>query len=221
MYKLRMMFPHRGEALISTLKIENGKQKLMPAWRQLQIAKLVGIVNLDAGDLGERYRARRIDALATVTRNLCELCVWTQYCNLSDEKAKTFFEDSARDFREIMQALQTLYTAVNGRPESDLTENIRNFQGIAEAHGIKDYDHRYVQVRDAAKDSGRGDAFSILYKIFSKLAHPTSLVLALDIKTGELSEMLDSLYVGGEQFASASLREIEKSILKIYPSLAC
>jgi hypothetical protein len=51
------------------------------------------------------------------------------------------------------------------------------------------------------------------------MAHPTSLILDLDIRTGNLSGMLDPLYVGGETFASASLREIGKSIEKAYTSL--
>jgi len=218
-YRLRTIFPHHGQALIAATTRENGKKKLLPLWRELQIIKLINAVNLFAADLSERYRTRRIDALATTTRNLAEICIWTQYCNVSEEKAKTFYEDSARDFREMLESLQKLYTSVNGKPEDKLTFIIENFQSAAVARGIKDFGERYVQVRDAAKEVGRLDGFSTLYKAFSKLAHPTSLILALDIQTGQLSELLDSLYVGGESFASASLREIEKSIQKAYPSI--
>jgi len=219
-YRLQTVFPHFGQALITALKKENGEKKLLPEWRELQIIKLVNAINLYAADLTDRYRSKRIDALATITRNLAEICIWTQYCNLSEEKARTFFEDSARDFREMMESLQKLYTSTNGKPEAKLTEMLESFQTVAAAHGIKDYDERYVSVRDAAEEVGRLEAFSTLYKAFSKLAHPTSLILALDPQTGSLSEMLNSLYVGGECFASASLREIEKSLYKAYPSLS-
>lgn len=218
-YRLQLIFPKRGLAVIAAIKSENRARNLLPDWRVHQIIKLITAINLFAGDLTERYRAQRIDALATTTRNLAEICIWTQYCNISDEKARIFYEDGARDFNEILKSLQKLYTAVNGKPEDKLIEMIENFQSVAVAHGVKDYDERYVQVRDAAKEVGRLDAFRTLYKVFSKLAHPTSLILALDIQTGHLSEILDSLYVGGESFASASLEEIEKSIHKAYPSL--
>src|ERR1022692_69821 len=97
--RLHTRFPSRGEALIAAVAKENKENKVLPEWREFQIIKLIKAINLCCGDLNERYDARRIDALANTTRNLLEICIWTQYCNVSEEKAKTFFEDSARDFR--------------------------------------------------------------------------------------------------------------------------
>src|ERR1022692_4174614 len=114
-YRLSAVFPGRGLALISALQKENAEKKLLPNWKEDQIVKFIKAVNLFAADLIERYLARRIDALATTTRNLAEVCIWTQYCNISDEKAKTFYEDSVRDFREIMESLQKLYTSENSK----------------------------------------------------------------------------------------------------------
>lgn len=219
-FRLNLIFPRLGQKLISQLQTANHEKKLLPAWREDQIIRFVNALNLYAGDLNDRYRARRIDALATTVRNLAELGVWVRYCSLSEQNAKRFYEDSVRDFRDILEAMQKLYTSANGEPQEDLSKIITLFQNAAVTHGIKDYDERYIQVRDAAKEIGRSEAFSVLYKVFSKLAHPTSLILALDPQTGSLTEMLDALYVGGEDFAVGTIHEIEKFIEKTLSPVA-
>jgi len=211
------MFPERRRSVITAFQKANHEKKILPDWREFQIIKFADTIDLLVGDLNERYQAQRIDSLANTARNLFEVYIWVQFCNMSGENARRFFEDGVRDIREIMESLQKLYTSENQRPEDRLVETIHSLENAAAAHGITDYGERYVQVRDAAKEVGKLDPFSLFYKVFSKFAHPTSLLLALDHRVGQLSEMLDALYVGGENGATHSLDEIEKFIRAVYP----
>jgi hypothetical protein len=75
---------------------------------------------LYASDLNETFSAGRVDSLAQAMRNLMELNIWTQYCGLSEENAKRFFDDAARDVRDSFETVQKLYTHVNKEPEKKL-----------------------------------------------------------------------------------------------------
>lgn len=212
--------PKRGRAIIACLRDLNRASRVLPAWRESQLVKFVETVNLYIEDLNERYEVQRIDSLANTTRNLLELYIWVLYCNRSAENARRFFEDGARDTREIMESLQKLYTQEKQEPQREISQTIKKMENAAALHGITDYAGRYTQVRDAAEAVGKISAFNVFYKVFSKLSHPTSLFLALDPRVGGLSDMLDALYVGGEQSATHSLNQIDAALSEAFRATA-
>ena len=208
-HRLLTIIPNHGQTLLTALERASHGDEKLPAWKTQQILNFINAVRVYSDDLTDRYKNRRIDALAQTVRNLMEVCIWTQYCNLSEQHAKTFYEDCVRDMREMMEAVSALYTSANGRPEERLVGMLDGIRTAAAQSGFQDFDHGYQRVYDAAKEVGRIDAFKAMYKVGSKLAHPTSMSLNL----GEgLVKLLDCQYVGGEELASACLREIEKQI---------
>jgi len=215
--RLRVNFPERAMALSATLKKANRQKPTIPSWREGQVLNFIKVLTLFAGDLDERYRSRRVDSAASTVRNLIELHIWILYCNLSETNAQTFYEDTVRDVREMLDAVQALYTLVNGEPEERLAEMTDGLRAEAAAHGFRDYDDQYKKVYDAAREVGRIGEFRPLYKFYSKLTHPTALVLN---PNNALDRMLDSVYDSGEKVAFACLREIEAFVRKLYPAVA-
>ena len=170
--------------------------------------KFTKALTLYAADLNNACKAARVDTIAMVTRNLAELSVWVRYCNLSETYARRFLEDSVRDFRELLETLHKLYTAENGKPENAVTELLEGFYRVAAESGMRDVDERYIRVRDAAKEVTAPDAFNYTYKIFSKLAHPTSLVLTFDPEMGAFETMVSAVYVNGVNLAISTFNEL-------------
>lgn len=213
-YRLHTVIPRHGQALLAELEKASSGDKKLTEWRTNQIRNFISAICVYAEDLSDRYKSRRIDAVAQTVRNLMEICIWTQYCNLSEQHAKTFYDDSFRDLREMLEAISALYASSNGKPDERLVKMLGGLRDVATKSGFQDIDEGYKRVSAAAKEVGRGNAFYALYKVASKLAHPTSMALNL----GEgLVKLLDSQYVGGEEFASACLAEIEKFLKTVVP----
>ena len=106
---LHQLFPERSVMLVSALRERNKKDKKLPEWRSEQIAKLAVMVIQSAMDLEPAYLSGRISALAWATRNLLELSIWIDYCNLSDQHAKRFSDDSLRDLYGLSKAVQQTF----------------------------------------------------------------------------------------------------------------
>jgi hypothetical protein len=112
--------PDHVERLSSVFLKANQEAKLLPHWRQHQILAFLRYVGLYADDLTDGYKKGLIHLIAQPMRNLMELSVWIQYCGADEKDAKEFFDDAARDIRDMMTAVQTLYTSVNKEPEKKL-----------------------------------------------------------------------------------------------------
>jgi hypothetical protein len=116
--------------------------------------------------------------LAWRARNLLELSVWSTYCAKSRDNARRVFEDAGRDVRGIYDVFLK-WGAATARPsdwidplaaaKQDLSDRARLLEGIESLNGS------YKQVREAAKECGLGEHFSVSYKILSKFAHPTAM----------------------------------------------
>jgi Family of unknown function (DUF5677) len=193
----------------------HNESKVWPEWRENQVLNFLSVLEMYAHDLEERYAGKRADSLATTVRNLAEISVWIKYCGESEEKAKIFSYDCVRDMRELAEALQKAYQSENGSPEPAIQQVIDKIRTIATREGIPDYEGKYIQVRDAAKDIGIELVFNSTYKFCSKLAHPTSLMLL----TSESGVMLDTLFVSGQKLCVASFNALLTQIQKSYPSV--
>jgi polyhydroxyalkanoate synthesis regulator phasin len=192
----------------------NQGSNLFPFWRQLQILNFVRRVGLYARDLDESYRSDRIDSLAQALRNLMELDIWVEFCELSEENAKQFFDDMARDTREVIETHQKLYTDVNKKAYEGADDLYRSLKENAATLIVTNVEGKYTQVSDVAKKIGRNLRHSALYKIASKYAHPTSLLLLMKEPP---QRIIDAFYGAGSQLAISCLASVERSILKKYP----
>jgi hypothetical protein len=84
-------------------KKTNQDAELFPSWQETQLLGFIRYVGLYASDLDKSYSSKRVDSLAQALRNLTELDVWVEFCGVSVENAKRFFDDMARDIREVIE----------------------------------------------------------------------------------------------------------------------
>ncbi len=198
------MLPSRLAAVEAAFRTANANSKRFPDWRERQILNFARHVELFVNDLKNAHVNRRIDLVAQAARNLIELHIWTEYCRASEQNAKRFYDDAARDMREVLESIQKLYSTYNGEPERKVSELLDSLRTHVVKFNVEDFDGAYKRVANAAKELGKEDTFGTLYKVASKLAHPTSLSL-----NTEPIAMLDGFLEIGQQAAYACVKEIE------------
>jgi len=143
-----------------------------------------------------------------------EIYIWTQYTRKSNENAKKFYQDAARDVRDTMETLQKVYTRENNTPEKRLVALLDEMKSEFAKFNVEDYEEAFTRVSDAAKEIGKDHAHGPIYKVASKFAHPTALLL---ITEKPVPGLIDSFYQGGVELALACLLEVENSIRDVYP----
>jgi hypothetical protein len=198
-----------------TFKKTNQEAKLFSLWQEAQILGFIRYVGLYVSDLNKSYSSNRVDSLAQGLRNLTELDVWVEFCGVSVENAKRFFDDMARDIREVIEThnkvhlhkYKTPYERFDGLRKI-LTESSATLE-------VTNLDGKFTQVSQAAKEIGRDLRYASMYKIASKYAHPTSLLLS---GTGEEQTLMDRFYDVGAQTAYSCAITIQKTITKRYPN---
>jgi Family of unknown function (DUF5677) len=192
----------------------NQKDKLFLEWRQHQIISLITFLALYTDDLRSGCATDRLHLIAQAMRNLMELRIWVEFCRRDEGDAKEFFDDAARDLRDVMEAIQKLYTHVNKQPEKKLEAWIADLRSKAPQFGVVDVNKRYIDVNDAAEKIGLKVEHSRIYKAASKFTHPTALLFAVRPRFGQLE---DSFFEMGAKLAKLILQEVEKSIKAKYP----
>lgn len=209
--------PARVHAMAEAFRKVNEEAKRFPDWRQYQILMFIKYAGLYAADLNETYRIDRIDSLAQAMRNLMELNVWTQFCAQSEENAKRFFDDAARDLKDMGEALQSLHTDTNKEPDQTLKTMLTDLEASATKFNIDDLAAQYTQVNNAAGKIGIQSGHARLYKAASKFAHPTALLLSIN---RPLKDLLDSFYEGGSKLVYVALGKTENAIKVKYPNFS-
>ncbi len=207
------MVPERVVTLSNFFAKARRKAVRLPDWRVHQISSFIRYVGFYAGDLNETYRTDRLDSLAQAMRNLMELSVWVKFCESSEEEAKRFFDDGLRDFREVVEVLQKTYTKENKAPQERLDEILSAVKNVAPKFNISDVEASYIRVNDAAGKVGKQDMHSVFYKVASKFAHPTALLLLM---REPFAGMQDSIYEIGAKLADECLKALEKTVANTY-----
>lgn len=123
--------------------------------------------------------------IAFGARALLELCVWTTYCQVSTENARTFYDDKFRDGMDLYDALGRLLSQFLGfaqLPEApsliaQLEKAKAALAALAASAGAAPPTENYTQVADAAKAAGLSGFYGSLNKLLSKLAHPTAMMV--------------------------------------------
>jgi hypothetical protein len=215
--KTLMGIPARADAMSVVFQKTNQANKKFPWWREFQILTFIKYTKLYANDLIETYRAGRIDSVAQAMRNLLELCIWTEFCGMSEANAKRFYDDAARDMRDMLEAVQSVYTSVNKEPEARLAGMIDGLKTDAPKFDIDDIEAEYMSVNNAAGVVGKQHPHAKFYKAASKFAHPTALLLCMNDPPPAL---LDSLYETGAKATGTCLRNVETTVKTEYPDFS-
>lgn len=156
--------------------------------------------------IGTRESRPSITVVALLVRNILELRVWTEFCTKSAENAKNFQVDAIRDFDDIVKRI--LSVDLSAHPEaSGLFKQFAD--GKAELEQVLEMgelDRPYQDVRKAAKEIGMLPVFNLGFKILSKFAHPTAMVIAMGKLPDErYTSMIDTFIKAGGQFAKEAL----------------
>jgi hypothetical protein len=217
---LEEFFPVRADFLAGFLIEANNSEKRLDAWRERQLFNFIRLLTQNAEDLVKGYREQRIRKVAWAARNILELWVWVDYCNLSDAHAKQFRDDTARDLVGFVKAVQMIEVHNQGKQHVELAEKHRELVTFVEsAYGIKQLDDDFTRVSEAAKELGRQIEFLALNKLCSKYAHPTSIALnsvgAVKADGGFRGMFLKDA-VG---HAADALTTIREAIAKAFPQL--
>ena len=198
-----------------TFKKTNREAKLFPSWQETQVLGFIRYVGFYAADLNKSYSSNRVDSLAQVLRNLAELDVWVEFCGVAVENAKRFFDDMARDIREVIETHNKVHLHKYKTPYEGLDDLIKILTESSVTLQVKNLEGRFTQVSQAAKEIGRDLRYASMYKIASKYAHPTALLLN---GAREEQVLMDRFYDVGARTAYSCVITIQKTITKRYPN---
>jgi hypothetical protein len=162
----------------------------------------------------EENRGTDISVLAWQARNLMELWVWCLYCTKSIENARRLYEDAGRDMLSMVSA----YTkSVDGKAElTGVIEQMKlaeeDLRGRAVSEGIENLDGSYKRVDDAAKECGVGNYYSLFFKMASKFAHPTAMLMLTPLDKLKDSGLRDFFFSEGCLCFSEAFRCLENHL---------
>ena len=175
---LNEIFPDQAKKLLGDIVLLNQYEEHMDDWRERQLRHFLEITISSVFDLKRAYEERRISTLAWLARNLLELSVWIQYCNISEANAKQFWDDAVRDMFGWAKAIHELTAFQDGAPDAQLAARLDNLDTFAAKRGITPLADDFKRVSDASKEVGNDVLFSKANKLYSKFAHPTAWVVA-------------------------------------------
>ncbi len=149
---LGQFFPVRSDFLAGFLIEANKSERTMDVWRERQLFNFIKLLAQNAEDLVLGYRAQRISKVAWAARNILEIAVWVDYCNLSDAHAKTFRKDSARDLLGFTKAVQTTEVHNQGTKHVELAEQQRKLVNFVEtAYGVTQLGDDFTPVSESGE----------------------------------------------------------------------
>jgi hypothetical protein len=117
--------------------------------------------------------------LAWRARNLLEISVWSIYCAKDTKNARIFYEEAGRDVKNIYEAL--IKWGEGTSQDSNWLDPIKaakaDISAQATSEGIESLEGAYKQVSKVAEECGIGQHFKVDYKMLSKFAHPTAMLI--------------------------------------------
>jgi hypothetical protein len=179
-----------------------------PSPKEVQLAVLERIHTAIENELVELEHARverPVNAVAWISRNLVELCIWAQFCLESPENARSFFDDAARDSLEMLKMPNGLFA--RDPTYSFQAERERIIKG-GKGKGVDGLEGSPAGVSKAAQTTGSGVEFKWTNKFLSKFAHPTALWIMTPYE--EFEKLRSMIYEGGVVNGNDALRLIER-----------
>jgi hypothetical protein len=208
---LHRYFPKGAANLAKSLKKANLKNKILEEWREEQLIGFIEALKTNAHDLKGAYIKKRVATVAWVARNILELDIWIDYCNLSDVHAKRFQDDSVRDLLGLFSAVRAITVEEHGEEIPQLKEAQQILEKSAEAvFGV--VDEKYLRVDKAADELGRRNAFVQINKMYSKLAHPTAWALKSGLWSAADQRVCDDLFACGAVMVAQTLLKVSDFI---------
>ena len=144
-----------------------------------------------------------------LARNLLEIFIWVRYCSLSELHAKRFHDDGMRDFYGYCKALEGLNVSGNSELKESVNNLLKGYSNFAKSQGVAQVADDFTRVSKAAEELGETKLFLSMNKIFSKLAHPTSLAMDAALTKVGRKQYRDLFVVDATDMAIRSLEVLE------------
>jgi hypothetical protein len=217
---LGQFFPVRSDFLAGFLIEANNNEGTMDAWREQQLFNFIELLAQNAEDLVQGYRAQRISKVAWAARNILEIAVWVDYCNVSDAHAKSFRDNSARNLLGRTKAVKMTEAQSQGTEDVERAEQQRKLDNFVEtAYGVTQLDDDFTPVSEAAKELGMQSEFLALNKMYSKYARPTPISLK-PVADAEADAGFRSMFLRDAVGRAAdALTTIREAIAKNFPQI--
>ena len=217
---LNEIFPARANNLLAAIVFLNGHEEQMDDWREKQLLHFLEITIASVFDLKRAYEERRISTLAWLARNFLELSVWIEYCNISEQNAKRFYDDAVRDMHGWAKAIHELTIFQEGKPDAQLAARLHNLEKFAAKRGIVPLKDDFKRVSDASKEVGNDALFSRSNKLYSKFAHPTAWVVATAKSEEADKEVREMIFTDGAELAVVCWHTIYQEMVRMFPELS-
>lgn len=179
-------------------------------WHRKVLGCIVIRLRNNVRHLSGAFRAPyELEYAAWATRNLLELAVWAKYTTASKESAKRLSDDQVIDMAELQKGMLSLLNKYepNHTDLATLQEQGEWFKNTKGEMGI-DQGSRHLNVGQIAKDVGIGDLFHGFNSMLSKLVHPTSFSIMLDLDANRESHLRRVLCALGQGAAEDSLKDL-------------
>lgn len=180
-----------------------------PSPEEVQLAVLERIhtaIENELVELDHAVKKRPLNAVAWISRNLIDLCIWTERCIDSPQNARGFFNDAALDSLDILRAPNGVFTE---DPTFSLQRERERIIEQAKVKGVEGLDGLPSRVDKAAHTVGKGAEFKWTNKLLSKLAHATALWVMTPNEGFE--KLRFKIYQGGLDNGNDALVRIESS----------
>jgi hypothetical protein len=219
--RLRELFPRFAGVLLSQFAAANVKGKQLPEWRQKQIEAFIAMLGITAVGLERSYREKHIAALGWAGRNVLELSVWIDYCLLSENNARRFYEDSLRDLHGLSRAMARSIKVATGKEAPELATKIAELEKFARSTtSIEEFKDDFMQVAVAADELGRREEFVSATKVLHKFAHPTAWMVHTVLSVDVDEEYRALFLTEGAMLCINSLIAIRTFVRTIYTEVA-
>lgn len=147
-----------------------------------------------------------ISVLALATRNLFELNIRVRHVLQSDDQLKRWQGEVIQDKVDYLNSLLTLETSKdNQAAKTEISKETARLQKLQEKYNLPT--KKSPPTKNLAVTVGLEKEYDALFKVFSKLVHPTSL-LVNDHQTTSLIETIGILQIHAQLYAIDSQTRI-------------
>jgi hypothetical protein len=155
-----------------------------------------------------------VSLLAWRSRNLFEISIWCSYCAKTKENARVFYEDAGRDVHDTLTAFTKWGRSTS--QDSDWIDPLEkaklDISERAAAEGIESLEGTYTKIENAAQECDIAPHFRLGYKILSKFAHPTAMLIMGQPNQEKERRQKDWFYSQGCLFFVGAFNELEERL---------
>lgn len=161
-------------------------------------------------DLANSHADGPVQVLAFCARNLYEIHLQSRYIQKGDANLKQWVAEAATDQIEILEGVLGLDPDNVSAQHGILKDEILRKEALLKKHNLEK--KKPYPIGKVASDLGRAGEHSSLFKIFSKLLHPTSYLVNSSPEEVQNQEMRNMLVIHVQLYAWDIVGNIRQGI---------